>query len=213
MPQKIPSQHQQQQQPVFKPQPTKSAPYQPYYMRQPTAESASVQGGGGGKGGVSQSHARSQGKSKSSSSIGTGSSSVFAPRKPNYNPVIGPESKTGKYKWMCEHTFGTYMYMYMYVLMCSSQESKITEESLIEDTLGNLMTDNTDYCPISMYMLTWVQNYFWNRKPPSLFLLSQVDISVIKRFHCSTNYFCCTCTMYMHSTFERGTRTCTVLVA
>ena len=98
MPQKIPSQHQQQQQPVFKPQPTKSAPYQPYYMRQPTAESASVQGGGGGKGGVSQSHARSQGKSKSSSSIGTGSSSVFAPRKPNYNPVIGPESKTGKYK-------------------------------------------------------------------------------------------------------------------
>ena len=46
------------------------------------------------------------------------------------------------------------MYMYMYVLMCSSQESKITEESLIEDTLGNLMTDNSDYCPISMYMLT-----------------------------------------------------------
>ena len=50
-----------------------------------------------GKPAQSQSQAKVPSKSKSGSSIGSGSNfgSVFAPRKPNYNPLIGPESKTG----------------------------------------------------------------------------------------------------------------------
>ena len=85
--------HKSPSQPVFKSQPTHSTPYQPYYMR-PEASSAQ---GGTGKPPQSQPQAKVPSKSKSGSSIGSSSnsSSVFAPRKPNYNPMIGPESKTG----------------------------------------------------------------------------------------------------------------------
>ena len=87
-------------QPAFKPQPSQGTPYQPYYMRQPAAggEASSI-GGGSAGGRTQQMQGKSpKGKSLSGSSIGTGSASVFAPRKPNYNPTIGPESKTGKKK-------------------------------------------------------------------------------------------------------------------
>ena len=82
--------HRSPSQPVFKPQPAHATPYQPYYMRPETQS-------GTGKPPQSQSQAKVPSKSKSGSSIGSSSNSgsVFAPRKPNYNPVIGPESKTG----------------------------------------------------------------------------------------------------------------------
>ena len=78
----------------FKPQPSQATPYQPYYMRQPAAGGEANSAGGRNQ----QTQGKSpKGKSLSGSSIGTGSASVFAPRKPNYNLTIGPESKTGKH--------------------------------------------------------------------------------------------------------------------
>ena len=83
-------------QPTFKPQPSQSTPYQPYYMRQPAAGSETNSGSAGG--GAQQTQGKSpKGKSLSGSNIGSGSASVFAPRKPNYNPTMAPESKTGKH--------------------------------------------------------------------------------------------------------------------
>ena len=84
--------HKSPSQPVFKPQPTHPAAYQPYYMR---PEANSTQGGPGKAPQSQQPQAKAPTKSTSGSSIGSSSSSVFAPRKPNYNPVMGPESKTG----------------------------------------------------------------------------------------------------------------------
>ena len=90
--------HKSPSQPVFKPQPVHAAPYQPYYMRQPVGEAATTQGGASGR---PQSQQKAPAKTLSGSSIGSSSSSVFAPRKPNYNPVIGPESKTGVCVCVC----------------------------------------------------------------------------------------------------------------
>ena len=87
MPHKSPSQ------PVFRPQPGNAAPYQPYYMRQPATENSSTQAGSK----RTPAQANGQAKPRPGAGVGPGSaSSVFAQRKPNYNPVIGPESKTGK---------------------------------------------------------------------------------------------------------------------
>ena len=84
--------HKSPSQPVFRPHPTHASPYQPYYMRQPAGEAPSMQGGVSGK---AQSQPKAPQKTHSGSSISSGTGSVFAPRKPNYNPVIGPESRTG----------------------------------------------------------------------------------------------------------------------
>lgn len=82
--------------PTFKPQPSQATPYQPYYMRQPAAGGETNSGSTGGV--AQQTPGKSpKGKSLSGSNIGSGSASVFAPRKPNYNPTMGPESKTGKH--------------------------------------------------------------------------------------------------------------------
>ena len=88
---------------AFKPQPSQATPYQPYYMRQPASSEANNSSGAGGRSQTQQGKPP-QARSHSGSSIGAGGPTpVFGPRKPNYNPVIGPESKTGKIQYIHVH--------------------------------------------------------------------------------------------------------------